>query len=60
MVSTVAPVLGHVVDLYTHMNLTPCLKPNDTSSTGFTVKITHTVTYKIHGSYYFDVGWGLR
>ena len=37
MVSTVAPVLGHVVDLYTHMNLTTCPKPDDTSSTCFTV-----------------------
>ena len=37
MVSTVAPVLGHVVDLYTYMNLTTCPKPDDTSSTCCTV-----------------------
>ena len=47
MVSTVAPVLGHVVDPYTHMNLTTCLKPDDTTITYFTVKNTHTVTYTL-------------
>ncbi len=60
MVSTVAPVLGDVVDLFTHMSITACLKPGDTSSTCFTVKTTHTVTYIKLGSTFFDVGRGLR
>ncbi len=60
MVSTVAPALGHVVDVYTHMSVPKCLRPGATSSTRFTVKATHTVTYNNHSSTYFDVGWGLR
>jgi hypothetical protein len=60
MVSTVAPVLGNVVDLFTHMSVTTCLKPGDTSSTCFTVKTTQTVTYINHGSTLFDVGRGDR
>ncbi len=60
MVSTVAPALGHGVDVYTHMSVPTCLRPGDTSSTCFTVKATHTVTYNNHSRTYINVGWGLR